>query len=62
MRNALPEAIEILLRSRAFVCKKVSDPSSRHLKKGQVTWSRYDSVSAAWDAAKEQSGFDVELC
>ena len=52
----LAQAVECLLRNHAFVVKRVSEehPSGR---KGQVTWSKYDSVEDAWKEAKIRSGF-----
>ena len=49
------EAVECLLKTRAFVVKRTSgQPETR---KGQVTWSKYASPCLAWREAKHRSGF-----
>lgn len=55
------EAIEVLLKTKAFVCKKVASTSGDDLQTGQVTWSRHPDVESAWNAAKLRCGFDTEL-
>ncbi|CAL1164218.1 unnamed protein product, partial [Cladocopium goreaui] len=46
-------AIEVLLKNRAFVVKRLPAdmPPSADNRKGQVTWSKYESVLAAWNDA-----------
>ena len=51
----IAKAVEVLLRSRAFVVKRTSDNSESG--KGQVTWSKFPSVADAWSEAKRRSGF-----
>ena len=54
------QVIECLLKTRAFIVKKVTanpekseDPT---LKRGQVTWNKYDGPSGAWQEAKRRAG------
>ena len=54
------QAIEVLLKNRAFVVKRLPAdmPPSADNRKGQVTWSKYESVLAAWNDAKFRAGFN----
>jgi hypothetical protein len=52
--------IECLLKTRAFIVKKLTanpekseDPT---LKRGQVTWNKYDGATGAWQEAKRRAG------
>ena len=50
------EAIECLLKQRAFVVKKIGmhDGSDEAMKgKGQYSWSKYQGPHEAWKAAKQ---------
>jgi hypothetical protein len=55
--------VEVLLKTKAFVVKRtassddVEKPSL--LKKGQVTWSKFPNVQAAWQEAKTRAGFTI---
>ncbi|CAJ1360058.1 unnamed protein product [Effrenium voratum] len=51
-------AIEVLLKCRAFVVKRVGQGSaSADCRKGQLTWSKFDSVAEAWGAAKARGNW-----
>lgn len=59
------QVIECLLKAKAFIVKNLGTPSEdaacgAHGGKGQYTWSRYDSVSAAWEAAKNGAFWPCE--
>lgn len=52
-------AVEVLLKTRAFIVKKLShsvveDDAHR---RGQITWSKFPDISAAWAEATRRSGF-----
>lgn len=57
-----PEAIEILLRNRAYVVKRVgtedgAGSGDRSLKGKQYTWSKHGGPMEAWDKAVEAAGW-----
>ena len=56
--NPCTEAIECLLKNRAFVVKKTSrlHHAPDTLKTGQVTWSKFGGIEAAWQEAKRRAG------
>lgn len=49
------KAIEVLLHNKAFVVKRSTNETGRM---GQVTWSKFESILAAWQTAKERAGFN----
>ena len=48
-------AIEVSVQKRFFLIKRFADGVERG--KRQFTWSKYDSVEAAWAAATHAAGF-----
>lgn len=58
----LPEAIEVLFVTGAFVVKRVCGKSQSEGEKpqlGQLTWSKYGGASKCWAVAKERANVDV---
>lgn len=55
------KAIEVLLKTRAFVVKRCGEVSNEEAaskqRPGQVTWSRYETVEEAWEEAKKRASF-----
>ena len=55
------QVIEVLLRSKAFVVKKIGSglqPSEESgFTRGQITWSRFSSVGVAWETAKLKANY-----
>lgn len=59
-----PKAIEVLLRNKAFVIKKVApsgEGASVPTPKGQLTWSKFGGVAGAWEVAKEKANWPSDL-
>jgi len=63
-KSPCDEAIEVLLKSKAYVVKRLdaSDPSgsdgqSQKEKLGQVTWSKFGGPTKAWNVAATRAGF-----
>ena len=52
-------SIEVLLRHRAFFCKKPHPSLAGNFQGRQMGWKTYGSVQAAWRAAKEGVGWDL---
>ena len=61
--SAWAKAIEVLLKSRAFVVKRldesVASGSDDRKGLGQVTWSKYGGPARAWVVAASRAGFKV---
>ncbi|CAK9041192.1 unnamed protein product, partial [Durusdinium trenchii] len=51
------QAIEVLCKTRAFVVKRVGGHVEGQTSKGQVSWSKFPTVQAAWEAAKLRANF-----
>ena len=58
------QAIEVLLKSRAYVVKRLASAEMDSLadqeirgRLGQVTWSKYGGPSKAWTVAVSRAGF-----
>ena len=54
-----PKVIEVLCSKKAFVVKKCANgaPPAEGLT-GQITWSRFENVAAAWKFAKDRACFE----
>eukprot|EP00435_Cladocopium_sp_Y103_P054911 s488_g18.t1 len=63
LRSPQGGAIEVLLKQRAYVVKRLDDsvasgPDDKS-GLGQVTWSKYGGASKAWAVAASRAGFNV---
>ncbi|CAK8988089.1 30S ribosomal protein S6 [Durusdinium trenchii] len=59
LRHRSGAAIEVLLKQRAYVVKRLSSdlPADANAGKGQVTWSKYGGPVLAWQEATRRAGF-----
>ena len=55
-----PKVIEVLCSKKAFVVKKCAGGAlpAEGSPTGQITWSRFSDVAAAWECAKKRACFD----
>lgn len=51
------QAIEVLLKTKAYIVKKLAKDFEDSGRVGQVTWSKYKGPQSAWEEAKNRSGF-----
>lgn len=53
----LTQVIEVLLKTRAYIVKKLAKDFEDSGRTGQVTWSKYKGPHYAWEEALNRSGF-----
>ena len=52
--SASAQAIEVLLKNKAFVVKRCASDQGV---KGQITWAKVGGIEEAWAMAVERAGF-----